>query len=48
MTTMLHHKRSEHQCSYGCCRTLMPTKRTRWNGMLRRREERAWRAEVAS
>jgi hypothetical protein len=43
---MLHNKRAEAQCSYGCCRTLRRKGNQTHNGLLRRRENRAWRAEI--
>ena len=43
---MLHNKRAETQCSYGCCRTLKRKGHKTYNGLLRRREERSWRSEL--
>lgn len=44
---MLHHKRAERQCPWGCCRTLRRHGRKTYNGLLRRREQRQWRGEVS-
>ena len=44
---MLHNKRAEAQCTYGCCRTLKRHGRKTFNSVLRRREERQWRGEVS-
>ena len=43
---MLHNKRAEAQCTYGCCRTLRRHKGKTHNGLLRRRENRQWRSEL--
>jgi hypothetical protein len=44
---MLHNKRAERQCPYGCCRTLKRHGRETHNGLLRRRENRQWRSELS-